>query len=123
MIFLSDVFHVVVTYETGTVRQQPGHAHSPCSLCVIDKERSVLRIKTKGSSGGVCNQRGLSKAGGDCPCTQHTCAQQAVLVSLKSPCNCFTFDIPAAEADVTHQGHPARDEWIFDLGWWLGTGS
>lgn len=95
----------------------------------MDRESPVSRIKTKDNSIGVCKpgggvgKGGLSKAGDDCPCTCHTYVQQAILMSLKSLCDCFPFAITKAEAYVMHQGHSASDEWIFDLGWWLGTES
>lgn len=79
--------------------------------------------KTEGNSVGVCNQRSLSKAADNCPCTQHTYAEKTILMSPKSFCSCFTFDTTKAEAYVTNQGHSESDEWIFDLGWWLGTDS
>lgn len=40
---------------------------------------------------------------------------------LESLGDCFTVAIAKAEAYVMQQGHSATDEWIFDLGWWLGT--
>lgn len=74
----------------------------------------MSRINPKGSHAGVCTPGSLSKIGDNCHCTPHEYALQAVLMSPKSLCNCFPFDIAKAEAYVTHQGHVASDEWIFD---------
>lgn len=87
----------------------------------IDKERSVSRIKPKITMlelviRGICLKLLITVLGH----TTHLLSKP-VLMPQKSLCDCFTFDITKAEAYVMHQGHSATDEWIFDLGWWLGT--
>lgn len=119
-IFLSDTFEIFITYDAGPVCKQPGDVHGPCSIWYRQRKTAVEN-KAKGNDVGIGDQRNLSNAADNCPWTHHTFAQQAVFMPPKSLCDCFTFDITKAGASAIHQGHSATDEWIFDLGWWLGT--